>query len=286
MQSIKAAKKRVTNSLFIPFVFVASLWVIKILQLVLDLPLYKFGVLPRTLEGLKGILFYPLIHGNARAGSTYEVLGNFSHLFSNSIPLIVMGFLILHSYQKIAWRVFAIIYLLSGALVWVAARESYHIGASGLVYGFAFFLFFSGVFRKDVKSMALALLVAFLYGGIIWGMLPIMQGVSFEGHIAGAVAGVLSAYIYRNVNPPRRFPWESEPDEDPTAVKGNPFWVTVPDPVEETKEENDSSSTSIDIKISDSAAEPTKPTTPPKSSLDNINNWEVKYHFVPKKKKE
>lgn len=167
------------------------------------------GVLPRTISGIKGIFFMPLLHGD---------LG---HLGSNSVPLFVLSFLMFTTYPKVAKQSFTIIYFLSGIAVWIFARQNYHIGASGVVYGLAFFLFAMGIMRKDFRSMALALLVVFLYGGIIWGLLPLQPGVSFEGHIFGALAGIFSAYLYKDVNkaPPRIRP---EPEEGPVIEE--PFW--------------------------------------------------------------
>ncbi|MBN2572806.1 MAG: rhomboid family intramembrane serine protease, partial [Ignavibacteriales bacterium] len=95
------------------------------------------------------------------------------------------------------------------------ARSSYHIGASGIVYGFAAFLFFSGVFRKDVKSIALALLVAFIYGGLVWGVLPVVPGVSWESHLFGAVSGTFTAYILRKYDKQKKYDWENERSDIP-----------------------------------------------------------------------
>ncbi|MGB0838712.1 MAG: rhomboid family intramembrane serine protease [Chitinophagales bacterium] len=269
MSSIKKAKDHVQDSLFYPIMFVVILWAIKVVELMSSTSFAGFGVLPRNTDGMIGILTYPLIHGNARAG---DVLGNFSHLFSNSVPLIVLGFIILHSYRRVAWRSIAIIWVGSGLLVWLFANpfslhNSYHIGASGLVYGLAFFVFFSGVFRKDVSSIALALLVAFLYGGIVWGVLPLQEGVSWEGHLGGAIMGVLSAYYFRGIGKVPKKYWEDEPEEDQNNIVESPFWV------KSTPEKKlESTVTSKDY------------TDIPIKSAEDVLDWEVKYKFVPKKK--
>jgi len=208
------------NSFRYPVIFVLLLWIVHTIDWILPtVDFSSYGVYPRDIGGLKGVLFYPLLHGD------------YSHLFSNSVPLLVLGFIIFSSYRKVAVSTISIIYFLSGALVWIFARPNFHIGASGLVYGFAFFVFFSGVFRRDVRSMALAMLVAFLYGGIVWGVLPIYEGVSFEGHLFGAFAGTLSAWMYRNVNRPVKKVWD-EPKE-PDLIVEDPFWVPAK-PVEPT----------------------------------------------------
>ena len=123
--------------------------------------------------------------------------GDLSHLFSNSFPIIVLGFIILQNYRSIAWQLLFWLTAMSGFWTWAIGRPSHHIGASGVIYGMAFFVFFSGILRRDTRSMALAMLVTFLYGGLVWGLLPIQIGVSWEGHIAGAVAGVICAIYFR-----------------------------------------------------------------------------------------
>ena len=126
-----------------------------------------------------------------------------------------MGLGIFYFYPKVAYKVFTIIYFGSGVLVWFFGREVYHIGASGIIYGFVSFLFFSGIFRKDNRSIALALVVIFLYGGLIWGVLPVEKGVSWESHLFGAIVGLISAFIFREVDPPKRYDWEDEKSDTP-----------------------------------------------------------------------
>lgn len=172
-----------------PILFVLILWVIKLFEVFNGITLIGFGILPRSFSGLTGIFTAPLIHGDMY------------HLFSNSIPLIVLGVTVFYFYRDIAFKVFFTVYFLSNLAVWLfASSKGYHVGASGLIYGFVSFLFFSGIFRSDRKSMALSLLVVFLYGGLIWGMFPLQIGVSWEAHFFGAGAGAFSAFIYRKMN--------------------------------------------------------------------------------------
>jgi membrane associated rhomboid family serine protease len=168
-----------------------------------DIYPYKLGILPRNISGLIGILTSPFIHGG------------FSHLISNTAPLVLTGLGIFYFYPKSAYKVFVIVYLGTGILVWLLARGVYHIGASGIIYGFVSFLFFSGIFRKDSRSIALALVVIFLYGGLIWGVLPVEKGVSWESHLFGAVVGAISAFIFRKVDMPKRYDWEDEETDTP-----------------------------------------------------------------------
>jgi membrane associated rhomboid family serine protease len=169
----------------------------------LNISTYQLGILPRNQSGLIGVFTSPLIHGG------------FSHLISNTAPLIVMGLGIFYFYPKVAYKVFTIIYFGTGILVWIFAREVYHIGASGIIYGFVSFLFFSGIFRKDNRSIALALVVVFLYGGLIWGVLPVEKGVSWESHLFGTLVGIIPAFIFRKIDPPKRYDWENEEPDTP-----------------------------------------------------------------------
>ncbi|MCG6915344.1 rhomboid family intramembrane serine protease [bacterium BMS3Abin03] len=194
-------RQKFINGLLIPLVFPAVLWIVQVITVIFHLNLAWMGILPRTGSGLLGIITGPIIHEG------------FPHLISNTIPLIFLGWIIFFFFPKVAYYLFFFIYLLTGTMVWIFARQVYHIGASGIVYGFVSFLFFSGVFRRDNKSIALALLVTFLYGGVVWGILPGQEGISWESHLSGALSGLLSAYLFRNIDPPQRYDWEDEPDD-------------------------------------------------------------------------
>jgi membrane associated rhomboid family serine protease len=190
------------SKLLTPLLFPAVLWIVHLLSLLLNEDLTKLGLLPRNLVGLLGIITSPLIHAD------------FSHLISNTIPLIILGWIIFYFYPKVSYILFVFIYFVTGILVWIFARQVYHIGASGIVYGFVSFLFFSGIFRRDNTSIALALVITFLYGGLVWGMIPGWKGISWESHLFGAVAGLIAAYLFRKIDPPKKkYDWEDEPDD-------------------------------------------------------------------------
>jgi membrane associated rhomboid family serine protease len=139
---------------------------------------------------------------------------DFSHLISNTIPLIILGWIIFYFHPKVSYILFIFIYLVTGLLVWIFARQVYHIGASGIVYGFVSFLFFSGIFRRDNTSIALALVITFLYGGLVWGMIPGWKGISWESHLFGAITGFVAAYLFRKIDPPKKkYDWEDEPED-------------------------------------------------------------------------
>ncbi|MDX9848299.1 MAG: rhomboid family intramembrane serine protease [Tenuifilaceae bacterium] len=191
------------HSLLLPSLFVLVLWLVTITEHSLGLSFYKLGTYPRSLAGLSGILFTPFIHSG------------FKHLLANSIPLIVMGSGIIYFYRSLSYRVFLIIWLASGICLWIGGRPSYHIGASGLVYGLASFLFFSGAIRRDPRLAAISLVIVFLYGGMIWGVFPIWPSISWEGHLFGGISGFACAIAYRHQGPQRKiYNWEIEDDEE------------------------------------------------------------------------
>lgn len=185
-------RSRLFFSLFYPALFVALLWLILLYEYVSGNSLSEYGIYPRTLHGLIGIVAAPLLHANA------------DHLLSNTVPLLILGSIMFYFYRTIAFQVFFWVYLMTGVWVWAAARSNYHIGASGLVYGFIAFLFFSGIFRRDNRLMALSLFVVFLYGSSVWGIFPLVSSISFESHLLGALAGLISAYNFRKEGPPVR----------------------------------------------------------------------------------
>jgi len=195
-------RKRNISNLLTPLLFPIALWIVHLLSLLFSEDLSRLGLLPRNLLGLLGIFTSPLIHAD------------FSHLISNTIPLIVLGYIIFYFYPKVSYMLFIFIYFFTGLLVWIFARQVFHIGASGIVYGFVSFLFFSGIFRKDNTSIALALVITFLYGGLVWGMIPGWKGISWESHLFGAITGLIAAYLFRKIDPPtKKYDWEDEPDD-------------------------------------------------------------------------
>ena len=180
--------------------FVALLWLIALLDWAMDLGPADFGVRPRRLDGLPGILFAPLLHGG------------FGHLIANSPPLLVLGTAMLYLYPQSSLRVLPAVYFGPGIAVWLFASGSSHVGASGLVYGLVSYIFVAGLIRRDRRAIAASLLVAFMYGALVWGVLPIEVGVSWETHLAAALIGVALAIALRRLDipPRRRYSWEEE----------------------------------------------------------------------------
>ena len=201
-------RKKLFLSMLIPGVFVFLMWLVKIIEVLFDLDLSNFGIYPLILEGLPGIIFSPFIHAD------------FGHLFNNSLPLFFLGTALFYFYSEIAVKVSLWTYFLTGVLVWVAGRSAWHIGASGLIYGLASFLFFSGIIREYFRLVALSLLIVFLYGSMVWGIFPnIYKEVSWESHMLGFISGIILAVVYRNEGPQQPvYEWPDE-DEDDEEVK-------------------------------------------------------------------
>ena len=197
------------RSFFAPAIFVAIIWLVKFAEFVFQTSFHTWGVLPGEWSGLVGIFTSPFIHGSLE------------HLASNSIPMLVLFTGAIYFYRGIAFTVFFWIMLMSGLGVWLFGNYSdinnpYHIGASGVIYGLVTFLFFSGVLRKSKRLLAISMLVLFFYGGLVWGILPHRPNVSWEGHLFGAVAGILCAIWFREEGPQRDhvYDWEDEEEDD------------------------------------------------------------------------
>ncbi len=182
-----------------PLYFVLTLWIVFWIEVNYDLYLNKYGLLPRTFSGLRGIVFSPFIHSGIK------------HLFNNSFPLFILLTSLFYFYRNIAFKVLLYGTLFSGLLTWIIARDAYHIGASGIVYLLFSFILFSGLIRKYYRLIAVSLIVIFLYGSMIWYILPIKEGISWEGHLSGFIFGLLFAFIYRKHGPqPLQYYWEDE----------------------------------------------------------------------------
>jgi membrane associated rhomboid family serine protease len=179
------------NSIKLPLYFTVGIWLIHIFQNAIGLDLGWWGVYPREAFGLRGILFAPLLHDN------------WTHLMSNTIPFLVSSIIVIYFFPRVAMRAFLLIYIVSGFCVWVFARTGvFHIGASYVVYGLVSFIFWTGVFRRSVRSIVLALIIVVLYSGMVEGVLPtddvLKRNISWESHLIGAIVGLLMAYFYKD----------------------------------------------------------------------------------------
>lgn len=185
-----------------PAIILVFIWLVKIVEIIDGVDLFYYGIYPRRISGLIGIITSPFIHAN------------FNHLANNSVPFFFLLAAIFYFYNKVAWRVLGISYILSGIFIWFIARSSYHIGASGLIYSFAAFLFTSGIVRRNINLLAISLLVIFLYGSLVWGIFPYRPDMSWESHLMGLIVGIGLAVYYRFEGPqPTKF--INDMDEDP-----------------------------------------------------------------------
>lgn len=200
------AKNHLTQSIISSSIFVALLWSIKTLELSFHLNLNIFGVVPNTLEGLLGIVTAPLVHGSL------------SHLFSNTLPLLLLGSVLLYGYPNTRKYALIIIWFISGLGVWLFARDANHIGASGITHGIFFYLLLSSIARRDKQSIALMMIAFFMYGGMVLTVLPQEPGISFEYHFFGAVGGVIATLVLYRLEPKpveKKYDWEGSEEDDP-----------------------------------------------------------------------
>lgn len=220
------------QSILLPLIFVVAICTVKLFEVIFNLPLNNFGIKPRELEGLIGIIFHSFLHKDL------------NHLWANSVAFLVLASFTNYFYKKVAYRVFLFSYLAEGILLWIVGRTGNHIGASGLVYAFASFLIFSGFISKYYRLVAVSLIVVFLYGSLIWGIFPIDPEVSWEGHLIGALCGLGLAYLYKKHAPKRtQFKWEEDRSGDEHYIKYSykapkPKRPTVVELIKRTRDKN------------------------------------------------
>lgn len=211
-----------------PLFFVLIIWLVFWFEVRFGYNFSKYGIYPQTYKGFRGVFLSPFIHGSIK------------HIYHNTIPLFVLSMAVFYFYRHIAWKVILFGILLSGFLTWCIGRPSYHIGASGLIYVLVSFTFFKGVYAKHYRLIALSLLVVFLYGSMIWHVLPIQETISWEGHLSGLITGFLFALFFKKeIAKPKKYYWEQEnynEDNDPFLKhfdKNGNFIETKEDPTEQ-----------------------------------------------------
>lgn len=219
-------RKKFFGSIAIPALLVTLMWVVKMAEMVFSFDLSLWGLIPRTAQGLWGILTMPFLHGN------------WEHLLTNTSAVLVLGTALYYCYPSLANRVMLISWLGSGILTWcIGSQQSVHVGASGLIYALNLFLIISGFIRGNRMLIVISLIMVFLYGSFIWGMIPALakpQNISWEGHLGGAIVGILQAFAFKNEGPQKEVHhWEeddSDDDEDDGSGSGEkPYW-DVPTP--------------------------------------------------------
>lgn len=201
-------KQKFRESFLLPFWLIAVLWGVQLFQSLTGADFGVYGVFPRESFGLRGILFSPLIHSG------------WPHLLSNTPPLFMLSAIVLFFYRRIAISSFVMIYLLTGAAVWMFARDNaFHIGASGVVYGLVAFVFWNGIFRRNLKSIVLALIVVFYYGSMLMGILPNGDAnISWESHLLGGLVGIFTSFWFKNTIEKDEerpvYSWEQESEQE------------------------------------------------------------------------
>ncbi|MCM5661739.1 rhomboid family intramembrane serine protease [Galbibacter mesophilus] len=185
--------------LIYPLFFGLTIWAVYWFELTFGYDFSDFGVYPRTLKGLRGIVFSPFIHSSVE------------HLYSNTLPIMILSSALFYFYNKISWKVLLFGILLSGFFTWLIGRPANHIGASGLIYVLVSFIFFKGIFAKNKRLIALSLVTVFAYGSMFWFIFPIDDKISWEGHLSGFFVGLLLALIFRKeVLRKEKYEWERD----------------------------------------------------------------------------
>lgn len=189
-----------TNAVIVaPLLGIILIWTVFWIELRFHVNLNEYGIYPRTIKGLRGVFLSPFIHGSVE------------HLYNNTIPLAILTASLFYFYKKISLRVLLYGVLLSGIITWLIGRSSYHIGASGVIYVLASFIFFKGIFSKYYRLVALSLIVVFIYGSLLWYIFPIKDGISWEGHLGGFITGLMLAIFLKTETPSsKKFDWEHE----------------------------------------------------------------------------
>jgi len=206
---------RLRNSIVIAALMVGVLWCVFIAGLLFRFDLLQFGVLPRTSQGLGGVLLAPLIHGS------------WAHLIANTLPMLILGSALFYGYPHSRVLTFILIWILSGLGVWLWGRPNLHFGASGVAHGLLFFLFISGVIRQDKLSVVMCFIAFSMYGGMLMTIFPTEPDISFESHFFGAAAGVLCAALFHRWDPktkPKQYSWEHVPEQEDPLI--GDLWMT------------------------------------------------------------
>jgi membrane associated rhomboid family serine protease len=189
---VRGLVREVKTQVMILVCFVGVMWAIEIVDTVLGGALDSFGIIPRSLIGLRGIFFAPFLHGN------------FPHLIANTLPFMTLGWFVMLRRTSDFFGVTAIAMLIGGLGTWlVAPTNTVHVGASGIIFGYLGFLISRGYFERRFGSIIFSLIVGLAYGGLIWGVLPGRIGISWQGHLFGFIGGVIAAWLMSDSKPQR-----------------------------------------------------------------------------------
>ncbi|MCL2167664.1 MAG: rhomboid family intramembrane serine protease [Lentimicrobiaceae bacterium] len=198
-------KKFFFQAILKAIIIVTILWVVFLINDMFGLHWNEYGLVPRKINGLFGIITMHFLHGD------------YAHLFSNSVPLLVLLFSIFYFFHPKALLILLMSLFIVGILTWIIGTDGIHIGASGIVYALAFFLVIISILKQETKLMAYSLIIIFLYGSIVWGFFPQLfpdKHISWEGHLAGAIAGIVLAFFYKDEGPEKKVYFEDEEENE------------------------------------------------------------------------
>ncbi len=218
--SFQLTRQHLLESLRFPMIAVLFIWLVHFWQTMDGFDPGAYGIMSRRIWGLRGIVTAPLVHGS------------WAHLISNTVPLFVTLFVSLYFYRKVAMRAFWLVYFLTGISVWLFARPVSHIGASGVIYGMVSFVFWNGIFRRSLRSIILAAIIMLLYSGMFLGVLPDQEGISWESHLIGSLAGIFAAFLFKGELEDEEAQETADPYDGSYEEKTNFF---KPDTFEKTK---------------------------------------------------
>ena len=221
---IKAERNQLLRSFIVPIGFVVIIWLVKGVEELFHLDFSFLGIKPLQTDGMPGIFLFHFLHGS------------WSHLYANTLPIIVLGACLYYFYRQIATKICLLLMFSTGLLTWCGARGGVHIGASALIYGLAFFLMLSGFIRRNRSLVVISLLVIFLYGSLVWGLYPkyaIENHISWEGHLAGFIMGIAFAIFYKNEGPQREIENDDDDSDDSDSSDDSDNYWDVPEPPKE-----------------------------------------------------
>ena len=202
--SLELTRKHLVESLRFPLLAILVIWSVHFYQSIEHWDAAAYGIMSRRMWGIPGIITGPMVHGS------------WKHLISNTFPLFVLTGITIYFYRKVAMRAFWMIYFMTGSAVWLFARPVSHIGASGIVYGLVSFIFWNGIFRRSLRSIILALIVMLVYSGMFFGILPDQEGISWESHLLGSMAGIFASFWFKG-----ELEDEEIEKDDPFALERN-----------------------------------------------------------------
>lgn len=282
MRFVQASKERTIEAIIYPLLLLLILWCVFLIDRLYYLDLYKFGVKPQTIEGLKGIFFMPFIHSQK----------DYSHIINNSVPIFILLSTLIYFYREIAIYVVLFIWLGSGFILWYMAENPfvYHIGISGIIYGLFGFLLLSGFFTKYLPLQAISLFVAFVYGSMIWGIFPTEERISWEGHLAGFLIGLLLAVAFRKKGPrPPKYRYEIEQEMgiEPPDFEGE--WkekkrILIAQQ-EELKKSREKEQKMLDL-LKENESQDAQNNDADNNESKSSPTIEIKYHYVRKNNKK